>query len=249
MVIRIVTSFSPLHWDDYVSRILPRNMKLWPADWQVWVDDHSRVLPGDWNVYCHADDPEHEAFMENWNRILLKNNDLATAITEQRFPTNYTKDAGTFCHKVFAMTHPDIRRGCDWLVWLGADVEITHPVTEDWLKDVLTGDIVHLGRKDMKASETEFVAFHIANSAMSRGSTFLSSLRYIYTSGDLYKWGEWTDAHVIGRMCEVCAGMGWNIHNLSKGLPGLDVWPETVLGQKMIHAKGNKKEELKREGL
>lgn len=244
MDVRIVTSFSPLHWDDYVQRILPRNMELWPADWQVWVDDHSRILPGDWNVHCLAEDPEHEAFMENWNRILLKNNDLATALVENRFPSNYTRDAGMFCHKVFAMTHPEMRWDCDWLVWLGADVEIREPVTPGYLSDILVGDVVHLGRKDMPASETEFLAFHIGKSSMSRGSRFLSALRHIYTSGDIYRHAEWTDAYVVARMCAVVEGLGWNVHNLSAGIPGLDVWPETVLAQTMSHYKGGKKAEL-----
>jgi len=248
-MIRIVTSFSPTMWDDYVHRILPRNMDLWPADWQVWTDDHSRVLPGSWNVNCLLDDKDHTAFMENWNNILLKQPELATAITEQRFPTNYTKDAGTFCHKVFAMTNPVARKGADWVIWLGADVEIDRPITEDWLDKVLRGEIVRLGRKDMRASETEFLAFHVNNDPFSNANRFLNALRYVYTSGDVFKWAEWTDAHVIGRMCTVMEGMGWSVWNLSKNISGLDVWPLTILGERMSHAKGNKKEGLKRARL
>lgn len=240
MDIRIVTSFSPSMWDDYVHRILPKNMELWPADWHVWTDDHSRILPGHWNVHCLAEDPEHEAFMENWNRILLKNNDLATAISEERFPTNYAKDAGTFCHKVFAMTNEEMR-SCDWLVWLGADVEITEPITEDWLEKILLGDVVHLGRKDMRASETEFVAFRTGDMPARR---FLDALRWIYGGVDLFNYAEWTDAHIIGRLAHIGGCMGCKVHNLSQDIPGLDVWPHTILGERMKHYKGNQKQEL-----
>lgn len=242
--IRIVTSFSPIHWDEYVSRILPRNMELFPANWQVWTDDHSRVLPGSWDVNCLAEDAEHQKFMEQWNNLLLKKPELDSAITEQRFPVNYTRDAGTFCHKVFAMTSSAARRDTNWLIWLGADVEITHEITEDWLDKVLRGEIVHLGRKDMPASETEFLAFHLQNDVFSPANRFLAGLRYVYTSGDLYRWAEWTDAYVIGRMAAVCEGMGMGVWNLSKNIPGLDVWPETILGERLKHYKGHKKEQL-----
>lgn len=244
-MIRIVTSFSHAMWDDYVHRTLPRNMELWPAEWQVWLDDRTNDH-GLRNVRYLTDDPDHEAFMEQWNNILLNNETLDRAITEERFPTNYTQDAGTFCHKVFAMTNHEARKGCDWLIWLGADVEITEAITADWLDKILRADIVHLGRKDMRASETEFLAFHLDNDMFSPANRFLNALRYIYTSGDLFKWAEWTDAHIIGRMCAVCEGLGYNIRNLSQNRPGLDVWPETILGERMIHYKGNKKEELKR---
>ena len=187
------------------------------------------------------DDPDHERFMSNWNARLNADPKFAGAIHgPKRFPHNWAWDAGTFCHKVFAMTSEAAIRGTSWLIYLDADVETTTPVTMDWLKQILADetDIVHLGRRDMRSSDTAFLAFRVNQHGYMPARSFLKALRFLYTSGDIFEWAEWTDGHLVERLCTIWEGQGAKVKNLSVGIPGLDVFEKTVLGERLSHHKG-----------
>lgn len=262
-MIRVVTTFSRKQWDDYVNVLLPRSIELWPKEvqWQVWLDSR------DCGVYMHtsleppgfkyrpeirylSDDPEHELFMQKWNDRVRRNPALKHEITVKRYPTGYTLDAGTFAHKVFAFTSKEARDGAEWLIFLGSDVETLRAVDMEWLGSVLAGDISHLGRRDIRSSETDWLAIKVKPGrepcdceAYDRdlphwGDHFLNALRHVYTSGDIYHYGEWIDGFVTARLVEVFKGMGADISNLSEGIPGLDVFEKSVLGQRLRHHKG-----------
>lgn len=249
-MIRVVTTFSRAQWQEYVHKLLPRSIELWPQEieWQVWLDrpsdcwleieDSNAFTETHKNIRLEylSDDPEHEAFMADWKRRVEDNPALKQAITVKRYPTGYTLDAGTFAHKVFALTGKEARQGADWLIFLGSDVETLERVEIDWLERILAGDIVHLGRRDIRSSETDWLAVYIGEFGV--GTEFLNALRYLYNSGDIYNWAEFIDGHIIGRLCAIFQGMGADVRNLSEGLPGLDVWSKTVLGERLVHHKG-----------
>ena len=256
-MIRIVTTFSRKQWDDYVHKLLPRSIDLWPREvgWQVWLDDRgalgfgnndpkSIALPGADYKFL-SDDPAHELFMQQWNDRVRRNPALKHEITVKRYPNGYTLDAGTFAHKVFALTSEEARDGADWLIFLGSDVETLRAVDMEWLGGVLAGDISHLGRRDIRSSETDWLAVKL----MSEGRSFLDALRHIYTSGDIYNYAEWIDGHIIARLCAVMAGMGANVSNLSESLPGLDVFERSVLGERLRHWKGPRGKQMLMEKL
>jgi hypothetical protein len=241
-MIRVVTTFSRKQWDDYVHVLLPKSIELWPreVEWQVWHDSHTAFelidYPRTVNVVHKflEDDPEHEAFMARWHKRVAKNAALKAEITIKRYPTGYTLDAGTFAHKVFAYTSKEARDGAEWLIFLGSDVETLRTVDMAWLGGVLAGDISHLGRRDIRSSETDWLAVQ----STEHGRRFLDATRHIYVSGDLYENAEWVDGFVTARLCAAFKGMGADISNLSEGLPGINVWEKTVLAEKMIHHKG-----------
>lgn len=248
-MIRVVTTFSRKQWDDYVHRLLPKSIELWPkeVEWQVWLDDrdplpfHGTGLGGNHKFLFLSDDPEHEAFMAGWRRRLECDTVLHAKITKFRYPFGYVHDAGTFAHKVFALTSKEARDGADWLVFLGSDVETLRPVDLDWLGRALAGDIVHLGRADIRSSETDWLAVRLGGElATDMGWKFTAALRHVYTSGDIYQNAEWIDGFVVARLCAVFAGIGADVKNLSEGVPGLDVWPQTMLGESLVHHKGPK---------
>lgn len=249
-MIRIVTTFSRVQWENYVHRLLPRSIDLWPKEvqWQIWLDNKGDYLPmfpiarHDGNVEHKflSDDPEHETFMQRWNDRVRKNPALKHEITVKRYPTGYTLDAGTFAHKVFALTSKEARDGADWLIFLGSDVETLAAIDMDYLGRVLSGDIVHLGRRDIRSSETDWLAIHhpFRQGDWAYGPSFLEALRAVYTSGDLFHWAEWIDGYAIARLIAIFQGMGAEVTNLSEGLPGLDVWEKSVLGERTRHWKG-----------
>ena len=254
-MIRVITTFSRKQWDDYVHKLLPRSIELWPEEieWQVWLDNqydpvflhrcvysNGRTIP---DIRYLSDDPEHEAFMSAWKERVAKDPKLQASLTKFRYPFGYTQDAGTFAHKVFAFTSKEARDGADWLIFLGSDVETLKPVTREWLDAVLFGgDVLHLGRHDIRSSETDFLAFRypaiLRDFKPIRSTAFLAALRHIYTSGDIFNYAEWIDGHIIGRLCAVFTGMGIDVVNLSDGIPGLDVFEKTVLGERLCHHKG-----------
>ena len=248
MTIRVVTTFGRRQWEDYAHALLPRSMELWPKDveWQVWQDSRDTAVAIPYvgqkvTMHLLEDDPDHEAFMAGWNRRLAANPALAHFIDHGA--GGYLLNAGRFAHKVFTMTNQAARAGADWLIFLGADVETTKAVDSAWLESVLrASEVVHLGRTDIRSSETDFLAFRLAITDKFphelSAQCFLDSLRHIYTSGDIYQWGEWIDGHIIGRLAAVFEGIGLQVHNLSAGIPGLDVFEKTVLGERLVHHKG-----------
>ena len=266
-MIRIVTTFSRKQWDDYVHKLLPRSIELWPkeVEWQVWLDNYDERYLGKYGTNVEfrslSDDPAHELFMQQWNDRVRRNPALKHEITVKRYPNGYTLDAGTFAHKVFALTSEEARNGADWLIFLGSDVETLRAVDMEWLGGVLAGDISHLGRRDIRSSETDWLAVKITPSrepcdceAYDRdlphwGEMFLDSLRAVYTSGDIYNYAEWIDGHIIARLCTVMAGMGADVSNLSENLPGLDVFERSVLGERLRHWKGPRGKQMLMEKL
>lgn len=235
-MIRVVTTFGRRQWEEYASRLLPQSLALWPeeVDWQVWIDGDLRLgeLPKGVEYKRLEEDSDWVAFMAGWRAKLANNPALANFIDHGQ--GGYLLNAGRFAHKVFALTSPAARAGADWLIFLGADVETTAPVDSAWLQSVLQGDLVHLGRTDIRSSETDFLGVFVKGIR----PAFLTGLRHLYTSGDIFQWGEWIDGHLIGRLAAVLEGQGALVKNLSAGLKGLDVWEHTVLGERMTHWKG-----------
>lgn len=227
---RVVTTFGRAQWEAYAHALLPESLRLWgsTAEWQVWLDDNVQLgaLPLGPDYRYLSTDPEHQAFMARWERMLRGPNG------EQLQPRSYLHDAGRFAHKVFALTNSAAREGCETLLFLGADVEALAAVDVPWLRRVVNGyPITHLGRTDIASSETDFLAFHGRITARD----FLQQLRAVYTSGDLFAYPEWIDGYVIARLA---AQFGVVAQNLSAGLPGLDVFERTVLGERLRHWKG-----------
>ena len=240
-MIRIVTTFSRRNWDDYVKDLLPASVEMWPSvSWGVWLDrpedfdgESWNQIPGETHWLCN--DPQHEEFMRQWNAVLEIDGDLRDTIGPKRFPNGWAYDAGMFCHKVFAMTSPQAIKDANWIIFLGSDVETTQEVTFEWMDKWLKGDLVYLGRERFTTAETDFVAVNLIGDY---GRQFLSALRHVYTSNDLYKYRELCDGYVIARLMEVFKGMGADVRNLSEGIDGLDVFEKTILGERMWHAKG-----------
>ncbi len=169
-------------------------------------------------------DRDRQAFMSEFGHVSSK---------------NYRYQAAKFANKVFAVTSPE-RPPCDWWVWIDADVRVVKDL-DDHFWDEMDGPVIsggfagsYLGRKDWNHSESGFIAY---NSRYSKG--FLERFREVYTSGELFDHLEWHDSYIFDRVREEFPKMHWR--NLSKDASGLDVWPQTALGEYMLHNKGRKK--------
>lgn len=166
-------------------------------------------------------DPEYLSFMKRYAA-----DPAANGIVDGQ--KNYRFDAVKFAKKVFALTSV---QDDEWLIWIDGDVEFTGPL-DPVLKEVLRGDIAYLGRKDWDHSECGFVAYRVSNP---RVREFLAEFRRMYSSGDVFKEREWHDSWIF----DVLRGrFDLDYFNISEGVPGNHVWPETVLAKAMVHNKG-----------
>ncbi len=147
---------------------------------------------------------------------------------------DYRFQAIKFANKVYAVTGA-VAKNQDWWVWIDADVEVTKTL-DDKLWDAVCRDGIiasYLGRKDWHHSECGFVAYH-----MPAARSFLNQLRFIYDSGLLFLFQEWHDSFIWDAVRKVSEMTGGKFNNLSAGVSGTDVWPQTILGEYMVHHKG-----------
>lgn len=223
--IKITTTFNKRLWDEYVSKIFEKSVKNWEgiAHWDVWVDEFFPELPELPNVtYFRLDDDKARAnFLE-----------FAKTVPQPK-GADYRFDVVKFCHKVFAIYNSFVKNDFDYLVFLGADVETHTQVTSDFEKSLETV-VVHLGRKDINYSETDFLAFKNCEAA----GSFINDWRGNYISHEVFNQAQWTDAYVFERLLFMHKAHGLDTRSLSEGLPGLNVFEHTVLGNWMHHFKG-----------
>ena len=222
MRIHVVTSMNAEGLEKYGKRFLESFKEHWPDDIKLslYAEDDTYPYPR-YDLYA---DKELVAFLEEADKRGAYRVD------------DYRKDAGRFAHKVFALTNPRNFEDCDWLIWLDADTETVAPVTYEWLQTILPEDasVVYLGRKDMPHSECGFMAFNMREG----GAGVLGYLRRMYTCDDIWKHEEWHDSWLFDRLKDGAYGWGYNYHNLSEGIPGMHVWDDCPLGEKLKHHKG-----------
>ena len=228
MKVKVVTSFSQKDWANHGPKFIESFCQYWPSDTflDVYVDPPV-IEGGPFLQYPNVrlkvlDDPDLLAFKKKYPH--------ANGMEQGQY--NYRKDAIKFSHKAFCLTGCETK-GFKYLIWLDSDIEIFDHVTErdllDWTQDQ---DIVHLGRIDIDYSETGFLAFKVGHPKVRQ---FLSKVRNLYTTGELFNYAQWTDAFVITRLINLYEGP---VLNLSEGMKGLAVFEQTGLGKGMRHHKG-----------
>ncbi|RJO72849.1 MAG: hypothetical protein C4523_02440 [Myxococcales bacterium] len=148
---------------------------------------------------------------------------------------NYRYQACKFARKIYALTSPRMEDS-DWLIWLDADIETHKDIDDRFFAETCKKEFVasYLGRADWHHSECGFVAYNINK----RGDDFLARMRDIYNSGELFDLDEWHDSFVFDHVRKKCEESGLKFLNLSAGVPGNHVWPNTILGEYMSHNKG-----------
>ncbi len=145
---------------------------------------------------------------------------------------DYRWDAWRFAKKVFAITDPN-RAKADWWIWLDADIVTEQKVSTAWLRHIVAKEITYLGRDKWPCSECGFVAYRTAGR---EANEFLARFREVYTSGEIFDHMEWHDSFIFDRVREEFP-KSW-FSDLSSGIPGMHVFDDSVLGDRMKHLKG-----------
>lgn len=134
-----------------------------------------------------------------------------------------------FSHKVFALfaALQHCRDGYDSIIWLDADV-----ITHKQLINFTYKDAATLQRIDAPHSECSFIEFNLQK----RGGEIIEAMHDYYITDKVLELNGWTDCDVFDAVAK-----DYDIENLSEGLQGWHVFPESKLGQYMEHRKGARK--------
>lgn len=154
----------------------------------------------------------------------------------------YRLDVVRFCHKIFAigeavqyLTDKD-----SMLVWWDADAMLTAPLTEQKLKTGLgpfDWVAASLGRKDWDHTETGIIAFNLKHE---QATMFIRDMVHVYESRQVFKLQTgMTDSFVYDVVKDIYEKQrNVKFKNISEGLSGTHVWPNTFLAKFSEHHKG-----------
>lgn len=241
-----VTSFSPAGYKDYGWRFLEGFSAHWPRDALLAcfyegekpdIDDE-RIL-----YFDLKEDRDLQDFM-------LRHGCDPLARGIRGGVRDFRLDAVRFAPKVFALTSP-ILPTSSWRIWIDADVETKAKIPDSFFSKLLRDDkatAIYLGRPKevFRTSECGFVAYRATSPS---GRQFLTDFRLNYTTGKIFDLPERHDSFVFDVLRMAYQDVGCKFHDLASewysqtsgplsfeehGHP----WPNTKLGQYLIHHKG-----------
>lgn len=214
-----------------------------------------------WNIplVIYLDDltfgtPEYEQFFQQIQPILEHPEDglIVGACQEQQDfmarhagkddPKDYRKMLTRWSHKVFAISEAVRHYGdaIDFLVWIDADVmttkEVTHEDLMSWAP--LVDAVSYLGRKDWSASETGFIMFNMVDKHK-EARKLIEEWQMMYVTDAICSLPEQTDAYAFDKVIANYGSL-----NLTRDIPGRDVFDQSPLAGHMTHYKGNRKKAL-----
>jgi len=230
MKIAACTAFDYPGYQKYGKACLESMAKFWPTPVHVFYQDHLPEI-ADYKFIYHdrGQDEDLQVFKGEWDASPLANGVVGNKIS-------YRWEAVKFANKVFSLTSPLRPDDLDWWIWIDADTICKQPINESMFVSVLKEEVVasYLGRADWDHSECGFVAYNLRKG----GAQFLSAFRQAYITGAIFNLEQWHDSFVFDALRKQFEGHGHKFHNISEGVPGLDVWPQTILGEYILHKKG-----------
>lgn len=239
--IAVCTTFPNEHFDICAEEMLASFSAYWPEDVKIYIqlDKQSEesfselnnkilnAMGGEEKCYIASDWADEQIkFIEKW---------------KEHKPTSYLDDVVKFSHKIFALDKcaDAVKDTVDYLIWLDADVITKNKIDYEWLQKVLPADdevVSYLPRIGLH-SECGFVTYNMKCG----GAELLQQMKNEYLLDGIleYKKGV-TDCHVLDFCLE-----GKKFKNLCPkylyGQSDINVWPDTVLAERMVHRKGNRK--------
>lgn len=225
--IEIVTTFSPVMYNEFVRKYLESWTKFLSEDVQVtlYVDDSTKEYNSRYDIINLENTvPELTEFKQ-------KNKDYK--------PKDFRFDAVRFSHKSFVISHAGLTSSADMLVWLDSDIVMFEEVSRDWLSVFLPGDTFssYLGREG-NFTETGFLAFDLTNDIKTE---FFNKWKWYYNSNFIMegKQGK-TDCHVFDLLRKEFESQN-KIKTKNLNIPENGHAFENVFGKKMSHHKGTRK--------
>ena len=158
----------------------------------------------------------------------------------------YKYSAIKFAHKVYVIKKQLEKNNSDYLIWLDSDVVTIKNIQINFLNSLINDHsyLSYLGRDHINFhSECGFLIF---NTQHDLHNQFWINMSQMYEQGLLFNEKEWHDSYIFDVVRLRLEKNGLKNFNISKlGLKKttetLNVFDNSVLGEFMIHFKGNKK--------
>jgi hypothetical protein len=161
----------------------------------------------------------------------------------------YKYSAIKFAHKVYAIKKQLEKNSSDYLIWLDSDVVTIKNIEINFLISLINDQnyLSYLGREHINFhSECGFLIF---NTKHNLHNQFWINMSQMYEQGLLFNEKEWHDSYIFDVVRLRMETEGFKNFNISKiGLKNtkdtLNVFDNSILGEFMIHFKGNKKNNI-----
>jgi hypothetical protein len=161
----------------------------------------------------------------------------------------YKYSAIKFAHKVYAIKKQLEKNSSDYLIWLDSDVVTIKNIEINFLNSLINDQnyLSYLGREHINFhSECGFLIF---NTKHNFHNQFWINMSQMYEQGLLFNEKEWHDSYIfdVVRLRMETEGLkNFNISKISlkNTKDTLNVFDNSILGEFMIHFKGNKKNNI-----
>jgi len=161
----------------------------------------------------------------------------------------YKYSAIKFAHKVYAIKKQLEKCSSKYLIWLDSDVVTIKNIEINFLNSLINDQnyLSYLGRDHINFhSECGFLIF---NTQHDLHNQFWINMSQMYEQGLLFNEKEWHDSYIFDVVRLRMGTEGLKNFNISKiGLKNtkdtLNVFDNSILGEFMIHFKGNKKNNI-----
>jgi hypothetical protein len=161
----------------------------------------------------------------------------------------YKYSAIKFAHKVYAIKKQLEKNSSDYLIWLDSDVVTIKDIKIDFLDSLINDQnyLSYLGRDHINFhSECGFLIFNVKHNLHNQ---FWVNMSEMYEQGLIFNEKEWHDSYifdVVRLKLEENGLKNFNISNLGlkKTNDPLNVFDNSILGEFMVHFKGNRKNNL-----
>lgn len=229
---RVVTSFAHRHWTEGLAREM---VESFLAHWDGF------------ELFCYVDGGIPSGLAEKENPRLTVIDFYKEVRACREFVQTYTAplrpliwygdryeykwDAPRFAHKVFALANQEQLYGPKDLIWLDADVISHAHVTLEEVSRLVgdpLADVAYLGREGF-AIEAGFMWFNLRR----MGGDVIRAVARYYEDKSIFREPEWHDGYLWGKVIPHYYGT-----NISAGIKGKHVWPETPLARFCAHLKG-----------
>ncbi len=242
MKIAVATTFPNEHFSVCAEEMLTSFNAYWPEDVKIYIQldrqtEESFKAMND-KILDATGGPGRSFIAGDWEKDQVEFIDRY----KDHVPKSYLDDVVKFSHKVFCLEKcaAAIKDEVDYLIWLDADVITKNAVDYEWLKKIIPADdevVSYLHRTGMH-SECGLVVYNLKHG----GVELLAQMKNEYLSDGFLKYRRgFTDCHVI----DFCL-QGKKFKNLCPDYEAgkdFNVWPYTVLAERMVHRKGNRKHE------
>lgn len=185
-------------------------------------------------------------FIKDWYQFRDKFIDYEKAKPNNDNNSFYKYSAIKFAHKVYTIKHQIEKCNTDYLIWLDSDVLTFNNIDYDLLSRLINNNyyLSYLGRQHINFhSECGFLIFNLKNEYHKK---FWENIYLMYDEGRLFKEKEWHDSYIFDVVRLELEKQGMKSFNIStigikKNYDELNVFDNSILGDYMIHFKGNRK--------